>query len=79
MDQERFWNLLRRIRVPLTMVYGTSSGLGDTGLTASIPQALPQALLVRLPGGHHLNVEAPDALARVIVEAGVAARLQPGE
>jgi pimeloyl-ACP methyl ester carboxylesterase len=62
------WNELRRVKCPLTVVYGAES---DTFLPAAarlLPAILPQAKLLPVPGtGHFVPMEQPAALRQKIV------------
>jgi pimeloyl-ACP methyl ester carboxylesterase len=63
--------MLARINAPMLLVYGDGSRLGSEAARNGGVVALPGARRVVLPGGHHLHVEAPDALAILIAECVV--------
>lgn len=57
-----------RLRAPVTLVLGERDQMTPPKATAALMQALRPAV-VRLPSGHSLMAEAPDALLRTLLEA----------
>lgn len=69
---------LSRLRVPSLVVWGERDPWLDSGLAERIQGTIPGCALVRLPGvGHLVPEEAPDTLARLLVE--LAERAEPSE
>jgi acyl transferase domain-containing protein/SAM-dependent methyltransferase/aryl carrier-like protein/dienelactone hydrolase len=68
LELSRYLTLLSRLRLPVRLVYGDSSGLLREGQLGALLDAMPQAEQTVLPGGHNLHLEAPAALARLIEE-----------
>ncbi|MGK7875070.1 MAG: hybrid fatty acyl-AMP ligase/type I polyketide synthase [Xenococcaceae cyanobacterium] len=64
--KSRYLGLLRRIKAPITLVYGDSSNFNRAEDLSSQEQAMPEAERVILSGGHNLHLEAPSNLARLI-------------
>jgi pimeloyl-ACP methyl ester carboxylesterase len=69
----RYRTLLTRITAPVTFVYGNA----DHPQLAQLRTTLPQAAVQVLPGGHHLHVEAPAALADTIACSAARAGVVP--
>jgi pimeloyl-ACP methyl ester carboxylesterase len=64
----RFWGLMRRVRVPVLVVWGTADRLVPVRLAARLADALPVAETVLLDGvGHVPQFEAPDDVIRETV------------
>jgi len=61
-----FFEVLRRIQVPVTLVHADGSNLVKPEKIALMQAALNRARRVILPGGHNLHLEVPDAVADVI-------------
>jgi pimeloyl-ACP methyl ester carboxylesterase len=59
--------LLAAIQTPVTVAYGAASGWISPAEKARIQQARPLSTPVVLPGGHNLHLDAPTALAQVIL------------
>ncbi|MBE9049171.1 alpha/beta fold hydrolase [Nostocales cyanobacterium LEGE 11386] len=66
----KYMELLRQIKVPITLVYGDKSNFNRTNDLSEQKAAMPQAKRVFLSGGHNLHIDAPEALANIIVDAG---------
>ena len=61
----RFWGLMRRVRVPALVVWGTADRLVPVRLATRLAEALPVAETVLLDGvGHVPQFEAPDDVVR---------------
>ena len=60
--------LLPNVRVKTLVVRGTEDTVVPASCTAQYVELLGDAELVELSGGHHLESDAPDQLARAIVE-----------
>jgi pimeloyl-ACP methyl ester carboxylesterase/aryl carrier-like protein len=63
-DAGRYLNMLRRVRIPVHLVYGEASG--QNGVLERLRQTWPDAAVSLLPGGHNLHIESPGDLARII-------------
>ena len=74
LELPRYLALLRRLELPLYLVYGSASGVLKEGQLAALLEALPHARRFELTGGHNLHLEAPAELARLIAEAAGGAR-----
>jgi pimeloyl-ACP methyl ester carboxylesterase len=61
-----FFDVLRRIQVPVTLVHADGSNLVKPEKIALMQAALSRSRRVILPGGHNLHLEVPDAVADVI-------------
>jgi pimeloyl-ACP methyl ester carboxylesterase len=60
-----YTELLRRIQVPVTLVYGEE---GSYKTLSQMQAIMPKATAAVLPGGHNLHVEAPESLANIILQ-----------
>lgn len=63
--QEPLWDRLGDLAMPVVLV----TGRGDTkfdGIAAAMAERVPHAARLRLPGGHALPLEQPEALAAAI-------------
>lgn len=59
---------LHRVRMPTLLVWGESDGLCPPAYGAEFQAALPDALLVTIPGvGHMAQVERPEATAEAVL------------
>ena len=67
--------ILRRISCPVTLAYGAKSGFLRSSGARLIEEALPGAHRVEFDCGHHLPLEAPDAVAAVIAQSAAAVAL----
>ncbi|NER47858.1 MAG: alpha/beta fold hydrolase [Symploca sp. SIO1A3] len=65
----RYLELLRRIQVPITLIYGDTSNVNRANDLSEQQAAMPQAKRVFLSGGHNLHIDAPQAIADLIAEA----------
>lgn len=66
--EARYVELLRRIQAPAALVYGQDDSQYRLKDRALMEAALPHATQVTLPGGHHLHIDAPQALAVVVTQ-----------
>jgi pimeloyl-ACP methyl ester carboxylesterase len=66
LSKGQYLQVLRRIQVPITLVYGDRSGMNRPDDLATQQAAMPEAERVVLPGGHSLPIDAPSALADLI-------------
>lgn len=64
--RSRYLNLLKKITVPITLVYGDKSNLNRAEDLNKQQEAMPNATKVVVSGGHNLPLEAPSALAKII-------------
>jgi acyl transferase domain-containing protein/acyl-CoA synthetase (AMP-forming)/AMP-acid ligase II/pimeloyl-ACP methyl ester carboxylesterase len=64
--RSRYLSLLKKIKVPITLVYGDKSSFNRNEDLAQQQEAMPGAIKVVVPGGHNLPLEAPSALAKII-------------
>lgn len=69
MFSRRLPPLLPLINVPTTVVWGTDDAVIPAVVAGQYCDAIPGAQQVNLTGGHLLEFEAPDELAKVIVDA----------
>jgi acyl transferase domain-containing protein/acyl-CoA synthetase (AMP-forming)/AMP-acid ligase II/pimeloyl-ACP methyl ester carboxylesterase len=67
--RSRYLNLLKKITVPITLVYGDKSNFNRTEDLNKQQEAMPNAIKVMVSGGHNLPLEAPSALAKIISSA----------
>jgi malonyl CoA-acyl carrier protein transacylase len=65
-SKSKYLGLLRRIRVPITLIYGDNSNFNRQEDLSEQQTAMPKAEKIVLPGGHNLHLEAPSALAKII-------------
>jgi acyl transferase domain-containing protein/pimeloyl-ACP methyl ester carboxylesterase/acyl carrier protein len=65
-SQSKYLGLLKRIRVPITLIYGDNSNFNRQEDLSQQQTAMPKAEKIVLPGGHNLHLEAPSALAKII-------------
>lgn len=59
-----YTELLRQIRVPVTLVYGQD---GSCKTLSQLREVMPDATGAILPGGHNLHIDAPEALADIVL------------
>jgi acyl transferase domain-containing protein/acyl-CoA synthetase (AMP-forming)/AMP-acid ligase II/pimeloyl-ACP methyl ester carboxylesterase len=64
--KSKYLGLLRRIAVPITLVYGDKSNFNRQEDLSEQQAAMPAAQKIVLSGGHNLHLETPSALARAI-------------
>ncbi|MDJ0591359.1 MAG: alpha/beta fold hydrolase [Pleurocapsa sp. MO_226.B13] len=64
--RSRYLNLLKKIKVPITLVYGDQSNFNRVEDLNKQQEAMPNATRVVVSGGHNLPLEAPSALAKII-------------
>ena len=64
--RSRYLKLLKKIKVPITLVYGDKSGFNRIEDLNKQQEAMPDATKVVVSGGHNLPLEAPSALAKII-------------
>ncbi|MGK7949277.1 MAG: alpha/beta fold hydrolase [Xenococcaceae cyanobacterium] len=67
--RSRYLGLLKRIKVPITLVYGDKSIFNRDEDLAEQQAAMPKAQKVVLSGGHNLPLETPSGLAKIISSA----------
>jgi pimeloyl-ACP methyl ester carboxylesterase len=67
--RSRYLNLLKKITVPITLVYGDKSNFNRAEDLNTQQEAMPNATKVVVSGGHNLPLEAPSALAKIISSA----------
>lgn len=60
-----YTELLRRIQVPVTLVYGEE---GSYKMLSQMQAIMPDATAAVLPGGHNLHVDTPEALANIVIQ-----------
>ena len=64
--RSRYLNILKKIKVPITLVYGDKSNFNRIDDLNKQQEAMPNATKVVVSGGHNLPLEAPNALAKII-------------
>ena len=64
--RSRYLKLLKKIKVPITLVYGDKSNFNRIEDLNKQQEAMPNATRVVVSGGHNLPLEAPSALAKII-------------
>ena len=64
--RSRYLKLLKKIKVPITLVYGDKSNFNRIEDLNKQHEAMPNATKVVVSGGHNLPLEAPSALAKII-------------
>ena len=64
--RSRYLKLLKKIKVPITLVYGDRSNFNRIEDLNKQHEAMPNATKVVVSGGHNLPLEAPSALAKII-------------
>lgn len=64
--RSRYLKLLRKIKIPITLVYGDKSNFNRSEDLSAQQNAMPTAEKVVLSGGHNLPLETPSALAKII-------------
>lgn len=64
--RSRYLKLLKKIKVPITLVYGDKSNFNRIEDLNNQQEAMPNATKVVVSGGHNLPLEAPSALAKII-------------
>ena len=67
--RSRYLKLLKKIKVPITLVYGDKSSFNRIEDLNQQHEAMPNATKVVVSGGHNLPLEAPSALAKIISSA----------
>ncbi len=67
LTKSRYLGLLRRIRNPITLIYGDRSQFNRQADLQAQQQALAHATRIVVPGGHNLPIDAPSAIADAIV------------
>jgi acyl transferase domain-containing protein/acyl-CoA synthetase (AMP-forming)/AMP-acid ligase II/pimeloyl-ACP methyl ester carboxylesterase len=68
-ERSRYLGLLKRIKAPITLVYGDKSNFNRQEDLSAQQMAMPDAEKVVISGGHNLPLEAPSALAKIISSA----------
>jgi acyl transferase domain-containing protein/pimeloyl-ACP methyl ester carboxylesterase/acyl-coenzyme A synthetase/AMP-(fatty) acid ligase len=68
-ERSRYLGLLKRIKAPITLVYGDKSNFNRQEDLSAQQTAMPDAEKVVISGGHNLHLEAPSALAKIISSA----------
>lgn len=61
--------MLRRIRNPITLIYGDRSQFNRQDDLQEQRQALTNAQRIVVPGGHNLPIDAPAAIADAILSS----------
>ena len=64
--RSRYLKILKKIKVPITLVYGDKSNFNRIEDLNKQHEAMPNATKVVVSGGHNLPLEAPNALAKII-------------
>ena len=64
--RSRYLSILKKIKVPITLVYGDKSNFNRIEDLNKQQEAMPNATKVVVSGGHNLPLEAPNALAKII-------------
>lgn len=67
--RSRYLSLLKKIKVPITLVYGDKSNFNRPEDLNRQQEVMPHAIKVVVSGGHNLPLEAPSALAKIISSA----------
>ncbi|MDJ0534008.1 MAG: alpha/beta fold hydrolase [Xenococcaceae cyanobacterium MO_207.B15] len=67
--RSRYLGLLKRIKAPITLVYGDKSNLNRNEDLTEQQAAMPNAKKVVLSGGHNLPLEEPQGIAKIISSA----------
>ena len=67
--RSRYLGLLKRIKAPITLVYGDNSNFNRREDLSEQQSAMPKAEKIVLTGGHNLPLEAPLGLAKIISSA----------
>jgi acyl transferase domain-containing protein/acyl-CoA synthetase (AMP-forming)/AMP-acid ligase II/pimeloyl-ACP methyl ester carboxylesterase/acyl carrier protein len=67
--RSRYLGLLKRIQVPITLIYGDRSDFNRNEDLTAQQSAMPNAEKVFLSGGHNLPLEAPSGIAKIISSA----------
>ncbi len=68
-NQSRYLGLLRRIRNPITLIYGDRSQFNRQDDLQAQQQALTNAKRIVVEGGHNLPFDAPSAIADAILSS----------
>jgi pimeloyl-ACP methyl ester carboxylesterase len=68
-----YWQILRQIALPVTLVYGAASNFVSSEGMRLHEGVLPSARKVTLQCGHHIPLEDPLTVAQLIVEATASA------
>ncbi|ASC74060.1 Polyketide synthase [Halomicronema hongdechloris C2206] len=69
-SRRHYQQLLGQIQVPTTLVFGSHSRFNRPEDLALQQEALAEAEQLQLDGGHHLPLETPAALARILQQRG---------
>ncbi|MEM9271693.1 MAG: hybrid fatty acyl-AMP ligase/type I polyketide synthase [Cyanobacteria bacterium P01_F01_bin.143] len=64
--RSRYLGLLKRIKAPITLVYGDKSSFNRNEDLTEQQAAMPNAKRVMLSGGHNLPLEEPNGIAKII-------------
>ncbi len=64
--KSKYLGLLRRIKVPITLIYGDRSKYNREEDLTQQQEAMPKAAKVVVSGGHNLHLEAASKLAQII-------------
>ncbi len=67
--RSRYLGLLKRIKAPITLVYGDKSNFNRNEDLTEQQAAMPNAERVVLSGGHNLPLEEPNGIAKIISSA----------
>ncbi|NJM56517.1 MAG: alpha/beta hydrolase [Synechococcales cyanobacterium RU_4_20] len=68
-SKSRYLGMLRRIRNPITLIYGDRSQFNRQDDLQEQRQALTNAQRIVVPGGHNLPIDAPAAIADAILSS----------
>ena len=68
--KSKYLGLLRRIKVPITLIYGDRSKYNREEDLSQQQEAMPKAAKVVVSGGHNLHLEAASKLAQIIIGNG---------
>ncbi|MEC4805692.1 MAG: hybrid fatty acyl-AMP ligase/type I polyketide synthase [Jaaginema sp. PMC 1079.18] len=66
-SRAQYLELLEGIECPITLVYGDRSTFNRPEDLQAQQQAMSQARRIELAGGHNLHIDAPDAIAEIIL------------
>ncbi|MBE9147948.1 alpha/beta fold hydrolase, partial [Coleofasciculus sp. LEGE 07092] len=70
-NRDRYRQILSQIQAPITLIYGDISNFNKPEDLALQQESMPHARRITLPGGHHLHIDAPDAVSKIIAEAAL--------
>jgi acyl transferase domain-containing protein/acyl carrier protein/alpha/beta superfamily hydrolase len=67
-SRNRYLSILRQIKAPITLVYGEQSNFNRPEDLTAQQEAMTQAKIITLPGGHNLHLEIPTQLGVTLQE-----------